>query len=75
MKIIIGFFLGLMVAGAMAQEKVQDRLPYGVGTSGIGVVIPNYLNALANARAPNDDILPIQVDANGYVICSKDSPK
>ncbi len=54
MKILIGFFFGLMVASALAQINFLD--PTGA-----------TLNAGVD---PSGKMAPIKVDVDGYVICS-----
>lgn len=55
MKYLVGFFLGLMVAGAVAQ------IPR---TEGFNAV-------MAAGVGPDGKMSKILVDADGYVICSK----
>ena len=71
-RVLIGFFLGLMVAGAVAQTG--NTITIGTCTelgSGCYLATPPTLNA---GTDPNHNPAPIRVDANGYVICSTERP-
>lgn len=66
MKMLIGFFFGLMVASALAQQP-----PYNLITSGA-----EPIGATLNAGVgPNGKMAPILVDGNGYVICSSEKTR
>jgi len=59
MKYLIGFFLGMMVAGAVAQTVPDFYV--------------NKLDAVVMAgRGPDGHAAVINVDAQGHVICSKE---
>lgn len=65
MKIVIGFFFGLMVAGALAQGRTEG---HGYLPSDIDL---NTMNAVIMAASgPDGRPAVIKVDVQGHVICS-----
>jgi hypothetical protein len=62
LKFLVGLFVGVFLAAAVA-----DDLPGTIPLAG-----KSYLNTMAHAKFA-DEILAIQVDENGYVICSPKS--
>ncbi len=69
-RLLIGFFLGLMVAAAVGRAQVVELPPY---SPSIGAIIGKIV--LKAAADPNGDAAVIKVDAEGRVICSPESQK
>ena len=68
-RLLIGFFFGLMVAGAVGQTSTMtpSMIEYLMAS-------PNRILA-ASAIDPAGSAAIIKVDAEGRVICSPESPK
>jgi hypothetical protein len=73
-RLAVGFLLGLSVGTALAAlaASADSMLGHDIGyalTEPIGTPAP------AAGVDPDNRMAPIQVDPNGYVICSDKSPR
>ena len=67
MKLLIGFFLGLLIASAVAEVKT-------VPSTATNSIYIGTMEATLNAGTTRDHKpSPIFVDADGYVICSTET--
>jgi hypothetical protein len=70
MKMLIGFFFGILISGALAKDiAIMNDLGEIIAHAG-----HNYVNAVA-AVTPDGRMMPIKIDAQGYVICSTEQAK
>ncbi len=74
MRLLIGFFFGMMLAGAVAQMKSNDRFfPDGAMVEPIDQFRPGSL-IFMTAQRPDGKASVIKVDDEGHVICSEKKP-